>query len=499
MANITKKSENISSWYNDVVLAAKLAEHGPARGTIIIRPYGYAIWEEIQRNLDAKIKSFGVDNAYFPLFIPNSLLQKEKSHVEGFSPELAVVTHGGGEELAEPLVVRPTSETIMYDAFSRWIASYRDLPLKINQWNNVVRWEKRPYLFLRGTEFLWQEGHTAHATHEDAIDMARKALDAYIDTYQNQMALFGYAGRKSESEKFAGADVTYTYETLMPDGKIVQSCTSHDLGQNFAKAFNIKFQDQNSENQYVWQTSWGLSTRSIGVLILAHGDDNGLILPPAVAPFQVVIIPIHRKGDHDPPSPTASGGRGKIGQLIQRAFEVLETAGLRVKVDVTENSPGWKFNEADLQGIPVRIEIGALEAREEKVKVVVRWPASPGANRGEPETRDVYNFGIGELAQEVEKLLSMMQKDLLQAHKDWTEANTREVSTYDEFKEIMGTVRGFIKAYWCEDAECEAKIKEETKATVRVLEFAEEASEVENECVHCGTKAPHRWLFGQSY
>ena len=476
--NITKKSQDVSSWYNDVVLAAKLAEHGPARGTIIIRPYGYAIWEGIQRYLDTKIKSFGVDNAYFPLFIPNSLLQKEKSHVEGFSPELAVVTHGGGEELAEPLVVRPTSETIMYDAYSRWISSYRDLPLKINQWNNVVRWEKRPYLFLRGTEFLWQEGHTAHATHDDAIDMAKKALDAYVDTYQNQLALFGYAGRKSESERFAGAAVTYTYEALMPDGKIIQSCTSHDLGQNFAKAFNIKFQDQNSENQYVWQTSWGLSTRSIGALILAHGDDNGLVLPPAVAPYQVVIVPIHGKdGDHE-----------KIGQLTQRAFEVLETSGLRVKVDSTENSPGWKFNEADLQGIPLRIEIGMTEIESETVKIVIRWP----------ETRDVHNFKISELALEVEKLLDTMQKDLLQAHKDWTLANTREVGTYDEFKEIMGTVRGFIKAYWCEDAGCEAKIKEETKATVRVLTFDEEV-ETEGKCVGCGNKASHRWLFGQSY
>ena len=264
----------------------------------------------------------------------------------------------------------------------------------------------------------------------------------------------------------------------MPDGKIVQSCTSHDLGQNFAKAFNIKFQDQNSENQYVWQTSWGLSTRSIGALILAHGDDNGLVLPPAVAPYQVVIVPIHGKdGDHE-----------KIGQLTQRAFEVLETSGLRVKVDSTENSPGWKFNEADLQGIPLRIEIGMTEIESETVKIVIRWP----------ETRDVHNFKISELALEVEKLLDTMQKDLLQAHKDWTLANTREVGTYDEFKEIMGTVRGFIKAYWCEDAGCEAKIKEETKATVRVLTFDEEV-ETEGKCVGCGNKASHRWLFGQSY
>ncbi|MBP9763061.1 proline--tRNA ligase, partial [Patescibacteria group bacterium] len=316
---LPKKSEDVSAWYNALVLQAELADYGPAKGTMIFRPYGYAIWELIQRELDKQIKRKGVENAYFPLFIPENLLHKEKQHVEGFSPELAVVTIGGGETLQEPLIVRPTSETIMYDTFSRWVQSWRDLPLQINQWNNVVRWEKRTYLFLRTTEFLWQEGHTAHATHEESLAMVNWAMDTYTKLYRDFFALPGYVGRKSESEKFAGADMTLTYEMMMPGGKALQSCTSHDLGQNFSKSFEIQFQAKDSSKQYAWQTSWGLSTRSMGGLIMAHGDDKGLRLPPKLAPIQVIILPVKAEE--------------AINAACQSIADRLNEAGYRVKVD----------------------------------------------------------------------------------------------------------------------------------------------------------------------
>src|SRR3989344_1984634 len=317
--NLTKKSVDMSVWYNRVVLEAELADYGPAKGTMIFRPYGYRIWELIQRTMDEKIKEKGVENAYFPLFIPESFLSKEKKHVEGFSPELAVVTIGGGEELKEKLIVRPTSETIMYDAYAKWVHSWRDLPILINQWNNVVRWEKRTYLFLRTTEFLWQEGHTAHGTHEEAVELQKWAIEMYSKIYKDFLALPGYVGKKSESEKFAGADVTYTYETLMPEGKALQSCTSHDLGQNFSKAFDIKFQDKDGETKYAWQTSWGFSTRSIGGLIMCHGDDNGLILPPRIAPIQVVVLPV----SNDP----------SVLRYSEEITSTLKEQGIRVHLD----------------------------------------------------------------------------------------------------------------------------------------------------------------------
>lgn len=473
--SIPKKSEDLSAWYNDVIEKAKIAEHGPVRGTVILRPLGYALWEEIQKYLDKKIKELGSKNAYFPLFIPNSLLDKEKKHVEGFSPELAVVTHAGGEKLSEPVVVRPTSETIMYDAYSRWIHSFRDLPLIINQWNNVVRWEKRPYLFLRTTEFLWQEGHGAHATSEENQKMVDNAMTSYVDTYKEVLAIYGYRGKKSETEKFAGADSTLTFEVLSPDGKVIQACTSHNLGQNFSKVFNIKFQDEKGQEQYVWQNSWGYSTRSLGALILVHGDDNGLILPPNVAPVQVRIIPIVTK----------TSDNHKIEKLAKQVFENLKSHEIRTELDQSNQSPGWKFNQTDLEGVPLRIEIGSTEVNSQEVRVVRR------------DTKEAANIKLHELAEGVKKLLENIQNDLYEKSKKMTLENTRAVKNYEEFKEIMKTKRGFIEAFWCEDEACEVKIKEETKATTRCLPL--EVGEAKGTCVYCGKEAKHRWLFGQSY
>jgi len=472
---ITKKSQNISGWYNDVIERAQIAEHGPVKGTIIFRPKGYALWEAIQQNLDIRIKDLGAQNAYFPLFIPYTYLQKEKEHVKGFSPELAVVTHGGGEKLKEPVVVRPTSETIMYEAFSRWIQSFRDLPLVINQWNNVVRWEKRPYYFLRTTEFLWQEGHSAHESNEDAQKMVENALKMYIDFYQQVLGIYGYAGRKSESEKFAGADSTLTYEMLMPDGKIVQGCTSHNLGQNFAKVFKVQYQNERGQQQYVSQTSWGLSTRSIGALILAHGDDNGLVLPPQIAPTQVVIIPIVTK----------SSDHNLIIGLAQKVYEILAGFNIRVKLDNSDQSPGWKFNQYDLEGVPIRIEIGPSEVSKNQVSIKLR------------DGHSYPSIRLNEVAETVEKLLEQLQITLLAESKKFTQGNTRQADNYPQFKEIMETSRGFIEAFWCEDANCEAKIKEETKATTRCLPLGSVAAS--GECIYCKKPAKHRWLFGQSY
>lgn len=472
---ITPKSVNISEWYNDVIVTAKLAEHGPVRGTMIIRPFGYKIWEAIQESLNTRIKDLGAENAYFPLFIPHTFLEKEKEHVQGFAPELAVVTYAGGEELAEPLVVRPTSETIIYDAFSRWISSYRDLPLVINQWSNVVRWEKRPYLFLRTTEFLWQEGHSAHKSQEEAQKMVMDALKMYVDFYQTELGLFGFAGKKSEAEKFAGAVASYSYEILMPDGKVVQACTAHDLGQNFSKVFNVKFQTERGQEELVYQTSWGLATRAIGAMILSHGDDNGLVLPPAVAPVQVIIIPIVVKSIE---SEAAF-------DFAQKVFEILESYDIRVRVDNREESAGWKFSQADLEGVPLRIEVGPKEVESQTLRVVRR------------DNKVSLQVSFEKLREEVEKLLEEMQKDLLEKSKQFTLENTREARTYPEFKEIMNTKKGFILAFWDEDQHCADIIQQETKATVRGLPLDSQSSQ--GVCIHCGRPAKYRWLFAQSY
>ncbi len=475
---ITKKSKDISQWYNEIVLKAELADYGPARGTMVIRPYGYAIWEKIQSTFNQEIKKMGVENAYFPLFIPEKFLQKEKEHVEGFAPQLAVVTIGGGKKLEEKLVVRPTSETIMYSLFSKWISSWRDLPLKINQWCNIVRWELRTMLFMRTTEFLWQEGHTAHAAQKEAWDFALKILEKYQSLYRDLLALPFYSGKKSDKEKFAGADTTYAVELLMPDGKALQGATSHELGQNFAKVFDIQFQGEDGQNQYVWQTSWGLSTRSIGALIMAHGDDQGLILPPRVAPIKVAIIPILGKEDE------------AVLSLAEKVKELIEDKksgqfGGRVEVwEISQKTFGWSVNDAELKGIPLVIPVGPQEVKEKKVTFKRR-------DGGEK------TVSLESLAGEVEKTLMEMQNELLKKREAFLEENTREAKDYSEFKEIIKNKRGFVKAFWCEDPQCEEKIKEETKATTRLLPL--KVKEEKGKCLYCGKEAVHRWLFAQAY
>lgn len=471
--DLPKKSDNLSEWYNRIVLQAGLADYGPAKGTMIYRPYGYAIWELVQKEMDKLIKAKGVENAYFPLFIPESLLKKEQKHVEGFSPELAIVTIGGGEELKEKLVVRPTSETVMYEAYARWIKSWRDLPMLINQWNNVVRWEKRTYLFLRTTEFLWQEGHTAHADHAGAWNMVMwAAKDLYAEIYRSFFAIPGYLGRKSESEKFAGADVTVSYEALMPEGKILQSATAHDLGQNFSKTFNIKFQTEKGAFEHVWQTSWGLSTRSIGGLVMLHGDDGGLRLPPRLAPIQVVILPVKAEK--------------KILDFVQTISQTLVEAGIRVKIDDTgKETLGSKINAWELKGVPLRIEIGAKEIEAGSVTIVRR------------DTGEKLSCKVEELRKRAAALLEEIQDNLYAQADAFLKANTRKTNSYEEFKLIMSEKRGFISALWCEDPKCEAKIKAETKATVRCLPL--DSREERGKCIYCGLPAKHRWLFGLAY
>ncbi len=467
---LPSRSEDLSGWYNAVVLQAGLADYGPAKGTMILRPYGYAIWEEIQRQLDKEIKKHGVENAYFPMLIPESLLNREKEHVEGFSPELAVVTIGGNEVLQERLVVRPTSETIMYDTYAKWIKSWRDLPLQINQWNNVVRWEKRTYLFMRTSEFLWQEGHTAHATHEESLATVSWAIETYAKLYRDIFAIPGLLGKKSDAEKFAGADMTMTYEMMMPEGKALQSCTSHDLGQNFAKSFGIEFQDKDGTLKHVWQTSWGLSTRSIGGLILVHGDDKGLRLPPKLAPTQIVILPVRLEDE------ILAGCTTLAAQL--------EEAGYRVKIDEQDNeSIGWKINKWELKGVPLRIEIGKRELEAGAVKMVRR------------DTGEAMTVALTSLVQEAGNCLTNIQTELFRQAEKLLADNLHTVETYEAFKEGMNTTRGFLKAFWCGSPACEKSIKEETKATTRC--FTNDIGE--GTCIYCGKPATEKWYFAQAY
>ncbi len=473
---LKKKSENLSDWYTDVILKAELADYAPVKGTMVIRPYGYALWETVQQIFNRMMSTRGVENAYFPLFIPHSLLEKEKEHVKGFLPELALVTVGGGEKLKDPLVVRPTSETIMYAMYAKWVHSWRDLPILINQWNNVVRWEKRTYLFLRTTEFLWQEGHTAHESEKEAIDMALTAFSWYRQMFEEYMAIPIYQGTKSDTERFAGAKTTYTNEALMPDGKALQAATSHNLGQNFSKVFDIQFATRDGKTDYAWQTSWGMSTRTLGGLFLVHGDDNGVILPPKIAPIQLVIMPIRKKD-----------GDAKL--LVTRCEQLRETltnSGIRVKVDLREEpSVGRRFNEWEVKGVPVRLEIGERELSADTVVLVRR------------DTGEKVTVGRKEIITTVQKLLTDIQKSLFEKAKKFLTDNTRDAATYDEFKKIMSSTRGFIRAFWCEDASCEATIKGETKASTRLLPM--HAKKETGVCVHCGKPATHRWLFAQSY
>lgn len=476
---LTKKSENLSQWYLDLVDQAQLADYGPAKGTMIIRPYGYGIWENAMNAMNIEFKKSGSQNAYFPLFIPNSLFIREKEHVKGFAPETAVVTIGGGEKLADPLIVRPTSEMIMYDAYARWISSWRDLPMVINQWNNVVRWEKRTYPFLRTSEFLWQEGHGAHATKKENWERVIWGIETYAKTYRELFAIDGLVGRKSESEKFAGADTTLTYEIVVPGGKILQGCTSHDLGQNFSKTLNISFQNKEGKSDYVWQNSWGFSARSVGALVMVHGDDNGLVLPPKLAPIKVVIIPVLGKKDEE------------VLKYCRKIKEVLdgvksEFPGSVEIYDDTEKSFGWRINDAEIRGIPVRLEIGTREMDEKTATISFRLPGM-----------EKKLSRLSDLSEKIEDALKQIQETMLTNSGKFLKENTRDVKNYEDFKKIMEGERGFIKAFWCEDPECETKIKEETKASTRLKPL--DAKEENGKCIYCGRPAKFTWYFGLSY
>ena len=442
---LTPMSEDFNQWYTDIIQEAQLADYSPVKGTMVIRPYGYALWEHIQSYLDQRFKDTGHQNAYFPLFIPKSFIQKEAEHVEGFSPELATVTHAGGKELEEPLIVRPTSETIINHMFSKWIKSHRDLPMLINQWANVVRWEMRTRLFLRTSEFLWQEGHTAHQTKEEATEEALQMLDIYEEFTQNIAAVKVIKGTKSEIEKFAGAKVTYSIEAMMLDKKSLQAGTSHELGQNFSKAFEIQFSDENNELQHPYQTSWGVSTRLIGMIIMAHGDDKGLKLPPALAPIQVVVIPIIPKNSNPD-------------EILKASTEIKDSLqGVRVELDDrSEVSPGFKFNEWELKGVPVRIEIGPKDI--EKGSVVV-------ARRDVDDSKS--EVLIENLATEIPELLDTVQNDMLNSSELFLSENTHHVDDMDSLIQQLTENDGFVSCYWVEDKEDELKIKELTKATIR--------------------------------
>lgn len=456
-------------WYTDVVLKTKLVDYGPVKGTMVIRPYGYAIWENIQKILDARFKKHGVKNAYFPLLIPMSYFTKEAEHVEGFAPEVAVVTIGGGEKLAEPLAIRPTSETIIGSMMSKWVQSYRDLPLKVNQWCNVMRWEKTTRPFLRTSEFLWQEGHTAHATAEEAETATLSMLECYKEFMETCLAIPVITGRKTEKERFAGAVATYTMEAMMKDGKSLQSGTSHYMGQNFAKAFDIKFLGNEGVLETAYTTSFGVSTRLIGAVIMTHGDERGLVLPPVVAPVQCVIVPI------------AARKEGVI-EACEALKNELEEAGIRVTLDKSENSPGWKFNEWEMKGVPVRIELGPRDIEAGKMICARR------------DTLEKTEVALQNAAESVKALLKSVQKDMLEAAR--ARRDSRIVYADDMAGILAGVETGnFVKAGWCGCRECEDKIKEETAATARV--FAE--GESREKCAVCGKKAEHVIVYARAY
>ncbi len=483
---ITPRSESFSKWYLDIVEKAQLAENSSVRGCMFIKPYGYAIWENMQRELDKRIKATGAKNAYFPLFIPKSFFSKEASHIKGFAKECAIVTHyrlkesedGKGvvvdsdAKLEEELIVRPTSETIMYDTFSRWISSWRDLPLKINQWANIVRWEKRTRPFLRTTEFLWQEGHTVHATKEESEREVLRALDMYVQFAKEVLALDVYTGRKSESEKFAGAINTYGVEALMQDGKALQFGTSHDLGQNFAKAFGISFTDKDGESKYPWQTSRGVSTRMIGAIVMSHSDDLGLVLPPRIAPIKVVIIPIYTDDTKE-----------EVIKYCQEVTEDLEKLVDGIELDSRDfQSPGFKFNEWEKKGVPIRIEIGKRDIDQGKIILVRR-------DTSEKESVDKEEIGSRVLA-----ILEDIQNNLLNKSSEILKLGTHTVESYDEFKTLLKGKKGFIKALWCGSVECEEGIKYDSKATTRCY-FGEK----DGKCIYCGKQAHEEWVFAIPY
>ena len=470
VTQIADINENFAQWYTDVVLKTELVDYGPVKGTMVIRPYGYAIWENIQKDMDRRFKETGAKNAYFPLLIPMSYFTKEAEHVEGFAPEVAVVTHAGGAKLEEPLAIRPTSETIIGTMYSKWIQSYRDLPVLMNQWCNVMRWEKTTRPFLRTSEFLWQEGHTVHATEEEAVEETMKMLQVYKDFAEQTLAIPVFTGKKTEKEKFAGAVATYGMEAMMLDGKSLQAGTSHYLGQNFSKAFDIKFLDKDSKLKHGYTTSWGTSTRMIGAIIMAHGDQRGLVLPPRVAPIQVIIIPIaaHKGG------------------VIEKAKEIeamLVKAGIRAETDVRDMSPGWKFNEWEMKGVPLRIEIGPRDIENNQAVIMRR------------DTLEKINLSLDGIAENVNELLDKVQLEMLEKSRRNRDAKVVETDTLDG---ILQGVEGknFVKAGWCGCRECEDKVKEYAQATARVMVDEEGVPE---RCAICGKPAKHKVIFARAY
>ena len=475
VTEITPRSEDFSRWYLDVVRRAELADYSPVKGCMVIRPYGYAIWELIQQALDNRFKATGHVNAYFPLFIPESLLRQEAAHVEGFAPQVAWVTHGGAEELEERLVVRPTSEAIIGVMYAKWIQSWRDLPLLLNQWANVVRWEKVTRPFLRTTEFLWQEGHTAHETEAEAEEEALRMLGVYKDFAERELAMPVIEGRKSESEKFAGAVHTYSLEALMGDARALQIGTSHHLGQNFAKVFDITFQARDKSVQHVWQTSWGMSMRLVGGVIMMHGDDSGLILPPNIAPYQVVIVPIPRGNWQQTVLPQAEAIRDE-----------LTAAGVRVRLDARDAyTPGWKFAEWELRGVPLRLEIGPRDIEKSQVMLVRR------------HNRVKAPVARAQLAVRVSQLLREIQQALFDRARQFLDERTARIDSYDEFKQTMEGRPGFVMAPWCGQAACEAAIKADTQATIRNLPM--NGADVTGQCVRCDAPAREAAYFAKAY
>jgi prolyl-tRNA synthetase len=493
---LTPRSEDFAAWYNEVVLRAELADYSPVRGCMVIRPYGYALWEHMQRALDDMFKATGHQNAYFPLFIPQSYIAREAKHVEGFAKEMAIVTHtrliqtadglvvDPASKLEEPLIVRPTSETIIYEMFSKWVQSYRDLPLLINQWANVVRWEMRTRLFLRTTEFLWQEGHTAHATEPEAEEEARRMLGVYREFQESWLAIPVLAGAKSESEKFPGAVRTYAIEALMQDNRAAQAGTSHMLGQNFSRQFDLKFQAENGDWDYAWNTSWGVSTRMVGLMVMTHGDDAGLVMPPRVAPIQVAVVPIYRKDEE----------RALVTEKAMAVAAGLRAAAIRVHVDDRDTvSPGAKFYEWERKGVPLRLELGPRDVAKRQLMAVRRFARDPAVRKEAlPEE------GIAVAAAE---RLASVQRDLLAAALERREANSyRGVESYARFREILDQGGGFIYGGWCGSAECETRVKDETKATIRLLPFPEFCSEPRpSKCLVCGGDASVEAVWARAY
>ena len=477
MANnkLPSRSENFADWYNQIVLKAELADYAPVRGCMVVRPYGWALWENMQAGLDRRFKETGHVNAAFPLLIPMSFLEKEKQHVEGFSPELAVVTVGGGEQLEEPLVVRPTSETIIGYMYSKWIKSYRDLPVLINQWGNVVRWELRTKLFLRTLEFYWQEGHTAHATAEEAEEETLRMLDVYADFAVTDGAIPVVKGKKTDSEKFAGAVDSYTIEAMMGDKRALQSGTTHFLGQNFAKAFNIQYLDWNNQLQYVWTTSWGLSTRFVGAVIMTHGDDQGLVLPPKIATIQVVIIPIFKNDDE----------KAKVMPVVEQVKAALGDFRIHID-DRMEVTPGFKFNDWEMRGVPLRIEIGPKDVENGTVAFARRDILGKAGKTFVPHTQ---------LPEQVGEVLAEIQISLHDKALAFREANTHDPKDYDDFREVVRNAWAF--SWWCGNPDCEAKIKEETKATTRCIPFEQPGGS--GICIYCGQPAAEKVYFSRAY